>query len=109
MLLKHANQYALKSVRVLCPTVLADIAFDVLKLVNLMSMTDNALGRHERRRLVLWMHYWEKIRCRHERDSCNSWGVDKATVSRRLHEMEKIWMLGNGYHMNSPNTELPSV
>uniref|UniRef100_A0A1I7W793 Ovule protein n=1 Tax=Heterorhabditis bacteriophora TaxID=37862 RepID=A0A1I7W793_HETBA len=44
ILQKHANQYDLNSVRVFCPTVLADIGSDVLKLVNLMSMTDNALG-----------------------------------------------------------------
>uniref|UniRef100_A0A1I7X396 NR LBD domain-containing protein n=1 Tax=Heterorhabditis bacteriophora TaxID=37862 RepID=A0A1I7X396_HETBA len=53
MLLKHANQYALYLVRVFCPTGPADIGSDVSKLVILMSMTDNILGRHERRRLML--------------------------------------------------------
>uniref|UniRef100_A0A1I7X509 DUF659 domain-containing protein n=1 Tax=Heterorhabditis bacteriophora TaxID=37862 RepID=A0A1I7X509_HETBA len=67
-MLKHANQYALYSGKVLCPTVLADIGSDFLKLANLMSVIDNALGRHER--------------------------VDKATASRRLHEMGKIRKLG---------------
>uniref|UniRef100_A0A1I7WK69 Uncharacterized protein n=1 Tax=Heterorhabditis bacteriophora TaxID=37862 RepID=A0A1I7WK69_HETBA len=33
--------------RVFCPTVLADIGSDVLKLVILMSMTDNDLRQHE--------------------------------------------------------------
>uniref|UniRef100_A0A1I7WX83 DDE_3 domain-containing protein n=1 Tax=Heterorhabditis bacteriophora TaxID=37862 RepID=A0A1I7WX83_HETBA len=42
--------------------ILADIGFDVLKLVILMSVIDNALGHHKRRRLVLWKHDWEKIR-----------------------------------------------
>uniref|UniRef100_A0A1I7WJ04 MFS transporter n=1 Tax=Heterorhabditis bacteriophora TaxID=37862 RepID=A0A1I7WJ04_HETBA len=57
MLLKHANQYALYLVRVLCITLLSNIAFSVLKPVNLMSMTDNALGHHERRKLMLLNHY----------------------------------------------------
>uniref|UniRef100_A0A1I7WXW6 Mariner Mos1 transposase n=1 Tax=Heterorhabditis bacteriophora TaxID=37862 RepID=A0A1I7WXW6_HETBA len=88
MLLKQANQYDLYSVKEFSPTVLADIASYVLKLVILMSVTENALGHHERRRLVLSKHYWEKIRHRHERDSRKSWDSE------------------SGHHMNSPKTAL---
>uniref|UniRef100_A0A1I7WCK7 Ovule protein n=1 Tax=Heterorhabditis bacteriophora TaxID=37862 RepID=A0A1I7WCK7_HETBA len=38
MLLKHANQYALYYVRVLCLTVLSNIGFSVLKLVILIRL-----------------------------------------------------------------------
>uniref|UniRef100_A0A1I7X378 Gelsolin-like domain-containing protein n=1 Tax=Heterorhabditis bacteriophora TaxID=37862 RepID=A0A1I7X378_HETBA len=53
MLLKHAHQYVLYSVKMFSSTVLADIGFSVLKLANLMSMTDNDLGLQKRRKLVL--------------------------------------------------------
>uniref|UniRef100_A0A1I7XUK9 G_PROTEIN_RECEP_F1_2 domain-containing protein n=1 Tax=Heterorhabditis bacteriophora TaxID=37862 RepID=A0A1I7XUK9_HETBA len=50
--IQQANQYDLYSVKEFSPTVLADIGSDVLKLVILMSVIDNAPGHHERRRLV---------------------------------------------------------
>uniref|UniRef100_A0A1I7XR18 IMPDH domain-containing protein n=1 Tax=Heterorhabditis bacteriophora TaxID=37862 RepID=A0A1I7XR18_HETBA len=71
-MLKHANQYALYSGKVLCPTVLADIGSDVLKLANLMSVIDNTLGRHESRRLMLWKHCWIKNRRRPKKNSRNN-------------------------------------
>uniref|UniRef100_A0A1I7XHQ9 Cyclic nucleotide-binding domain-containing protein n=1 Tax=Heterorhabditis bacteriophora TaxID=37862 RepID=A0A1I7XHQ9_HETBA len=78
------------SVKVFSPIELADIGSDVLKLVILMSVTDNALGRHERRRLVLWKHYWVKICHRPKKNSRKQLGVGQATVSRRLYEIRKI-------------------
>uniref|UniRef100_A0A1I7W9C2 Coatomer subunit zeta n=1 Tax=Heterorhabditis bacteriophora TaxID=37862 RepID=A0A1I7W9C2_HETBA len=51
--LKHTNPFAPFLVKMMCPTVLADVSSDVLKLVVWMSMTDNALGRHELQRLML--------------------------------------------------------
>uniref|UniRef100_A0A1I7WK48 Transposase n=1 Tax=Heterorhabditis bacteriophora TaxID=37862 RepID=A0A1I7WK48_HETBA len=50
---KNANQYAL----VLYLTLLADIGFSVLKLVNLTLMTDNALGYHELGSDEKWIIY----------------------------------------------------
>uniref|UniRef100_A0A1I7XBN3 Calponin-homology (CH) domain-containing protein n=1 Tax=Heterorhabditis bacteriophora TaxID=37862 RepID=A0A1I7XBN3_HETBA len=47
MLLKHANRYDLYSVKVFSPIELADIGFDVLKLVILMSVIDDTLGYHK--------------------------------------------------------------
>uniref|UniRef100_A0A1I7XKA5 Myb_DNA-bind_3 domain-containing protein n=1 Tax=Heterorhabditis bacteriophora TaxID=37862 RepID=A0A1I7XKA5_HETBA len=106
MLLKHANQYAPFLVKVFSPTVLADIGSDVLKLVNLMSMTDNALGHHDQRRLMFWKYYWMKIRRRHERDSLNSWELIKQQFQDDCIRWGKVASSENGYHMNSRKTAL---
>uniref|UniRef100_A0A1I7XFS3 HTH_48 domain-containing protein n=1 Tax=Heterorhabditis bacteriophora TaxID=37862 RepID=A0A1I7XFS3_HETBA len=56
----------------LCSTVIAHSGPDVIKLVILMSLPDNALGRHEHRTLMLWKHSWMKMRRRHKKNSRNS-------------------------------------
>uniref|UniRef100_A0A1I7WYL4 Homeobox domain-containing protein n=1 Tax=Heterorhabditis bacteriophora TaxID=37862 RepID=A0A1I7WYL4_HETBA len=52
-----------------------DIGFDVLKLVIFMSITDNALEYHERRRLMIQDERAEQLK------------VDQATVSKRFYEI----------------------
>uniref|UniRef100_A0A1I7XQU8 DUF5641 domain-containing protein n=1 Tax=Heterorhabditis bacteriophora TaxID=37862 RepID=A0A1I7XQU8_HETBA len=106
MLLKHANQYAPFLVKVFSPTVLADIGSDVLKLVILMSVTDNALEHQKRRRLELWKHYWMKIRQRHERNLRNSWELIKQRSRDDCMRWGKFASSESGYHMNSPKTAL---
>uniref|UniRef100_A0A1I7WI40 HTH_11 domain-containing protein n=1 Tax=Heterorhabditis bacteriophora TaxID=37862 RepID=A0A1I7WI40_HETBA len=80
MLLMHANQYDLYSLKMFSSTVLADITSDVLKLVILMSMTE-----------TLWN---TTINEEPQEELAEQLVVDKVTVSRRLHEMGKIRKLG---------------
>uniref|UniRef100_A0A1I7XNS6 HTH_48 domain-containing protein n=1 Tax=Heterorhabditis bacteriophora TaxID=37862 RepID=A0A1I7XNS6_HETBA len=84
----------------------AHIGFEVLKLVILMSVTDNALGHHDQRRLVLSKHYWMKIRRRHERDSLNSWELIKQQFQDDCIRWGKVASSESGYRMNSPKTAL---
>uniref|UniRef100_A0A1I7WQU6 DDE_3 domain-containing protein n=1 Tax=Heterorhabditis bacteriophora TaxID=37862 RepID=A0A1I7WQU6_HETBA len=86
--------------------LLADIGSDVLKLVILMSVVDNALGRHKRRILMLWKRYLPKIHRRHERDSRNSWELIKQQFIECCMRWGKFRSSENGYHMNSPETAL---
>uniref|UniRef100_A0A1I7XUU3 HTH_48 domain-containing protein n=1 Tax=Heterorhabditis bacteriophora TaxID=37862 RepID=A0A1I7XUU3_HETBA len=83
-----------------------NIGFDVLNLVILMSVIDNALGCHEPRRVMFRKYYGMKIRRRHERDSRNSWELIKQQFRGDCMRWEKFASSGSGYHMNSPKTAL---
>uniref|UniRef100_A0A1I7W854 HTH_48 domain-containing protein n=1 Tax=Heterorhabditis bacteriophora TaxID=37862 RepID=A0A1I7W854_HETBA len=84
---------ACKSIEsVLCPTVLADIGFSVLKLVNL---TTDALKS-----------LLDANPSQTQEELAGQLGVDKATVSRRSHEMGKIRKLGKWVPYELPENSI---
>uniref|UniRef100_A0A1I7WG14 Mariner Mos1 transposase n=1 Tax=Heterorhabditis bacteriophora TaxID=37862 RepID=A0A1I7WG14_HETBA len=91
--LKHANQYALYSMRVLWPTGLTNTAFSVSKLVILMSMTDNDLGLQKRRKLT-------------QEELVEQLGVDKEKSRDDCMRCRRFGCSENEYLMNYPKTAL---
>uniref|UniRef100_A0A1I7XRM8 HTH_48 domain-containing protein n=1 Tax=Heterorhabditis bacteriophora TaxID=37862 RepID=A0A1I7XRM8_HETBA len=84
--LKHANQFPLYSGKVLCPTVFAGFGFDVSDRQR--SGTPRTPKTNASKSLL------EENPSQTRKGLAEQLAVDKATVSRRLHEMGKIRKLG---------------
>uniref|UniRef100_A0A1I7WN46 Arg_repressor domain-containing protein n=1 Tax=Heterorhabditis bacteriophora TaxID=37862 RepID=A0A1I7WN46_HETBA len=90
MLLKHANQYALYSVRVLCPTVLAGICFRRFKFGDFDVSDRQRSGMPRTSKTDVLKALWDENVSQKQGKLAERLGVDQATVSRGLHEMGKI-------------------